>query len=92
MLPVQTRLVWCCLPLAAQVLPRDKARRTPPQGIPVPLVVGVALRGVHALAISAKGFEGVGPVFRVDATVDTHGTVQPKAGKVGASALVVDGG
>lgn len=79
---VQTRLASWYLPVAAQVLPRDKARRTPPQGVPAPLVVGVALRGVHALAISAKGFEGVGPVFRVDATVDTHGAPLAQAGKV----------
>lgn len=46
---------------------------------------------MHALAISAKGFEGVGPVFRVDATVDAHGTAQARAGKVGALALLVDG-
>eukprot|EP00752_Nemacystus_decipiens_P005953 g5376.t1 len=71
----------CALVVGDQVLPRDKARRTPPQGASVPLVVGVALRGVHALAISAKGFEGVGPVFRVDATVDTHGTPQAQPGK-----------
>lgn len=76
--------------MPAQLLPRDKTRRTPPPGTPVPLVVGVALRGVHALAISAKGFEGVGPVFRVDATVDSLGTPKAQAGKVGASIFLVN--
>lgn len=27
------------------------------------------------MAVSAKGFEGVGPIFRVDATVDTQAQV-----------------
>lgn len=42
-----------------------------------PLVVGVALRGVRALAVSAKGFGGVGPVFRVDRTVGPDSESQP---------------
>ena len=37
------------------------------------------------MAVSAKGFEGLGPVFRVDATLDTHGTPQAQNGKVGFS-------
>eukprot|EP00903_Cladosiphon_okamuranus_P013081 g12202.t1 len=79
----------CALVVGDQVFPRDKAQRTPPQGLHVPLVVGVALRGVHALAISAKGFEGVGPVFRVDATVDARGTPQAQAGKLLRDVTVV---
>lgn len=44
------------------------------------VVVGVALRGVHALAISAKGYEGVGPVFKIDTTAE--GGPQAEKGKV----------
>lgn len=71
------------LPTCLQVLPGDKACRTSQSGVPVPLVVGVALRGVQAMAVSAKGFEGLGPVFRVDATLDAHGTPQAQNGRVG---------
>lgn len=46
------------------------------------VVVGVALRGVHALAISAKGYEGVGPVFKIDTTADPQGDPQAEKGKV----------
>lgn len=34
------------------------------------------------MAVSAKGFEGLGPVFRVDATLDAHGTPQAQNGRV----------
>lgn len=46
------------------------------------MIVGVALKGVHALAVSAKGFEGVGPVFRVDATIDGNGQDHAQPGTV----------
>jgi len=73
---------YTCLLYVLKVLPGDKACRTSQPGVPVPLVVGVALRGVQAMAVSAKGFEGLGPVFRVDATLDAHGTPQAQVGEV----------
>lgn len=48
----------------------------------MPLVAGIALRGVHALAISANGLKGVGPLLRVDATIDAHGNPQARKGNV----------
>lgn len=48
-----------------------------------PLVIGVALKGVRALAVSAKGFGGVGSIFRVDNTIDgSSGNTQARPGKV----------
>lgn len=65
---------------SAQVFPGDKPRRS--LTMSTRMIVGVALKGVHALAVSAKGFEGVGPVFRVDATIDGNGQHHAQPGKV----------
>ncbi|CAM9241172.1 unnamed protein product [Hapterophycus canaliculatus] len=78
-----------CMGNKARVFPRDKARRTSRPGIAVPLVAGIALRGVHALAISANGLKGVGPLLRVDATIDSHGNPQARKGKVLRDVTVV---
>lgn len=59
--------------------------------MPAPLVVGVALRGVHAMAVSAKGFEGMGPVFRIDGTVDMDGNTQAQPGRVRTVCSLVSG-
>lgn len=66
--------------LSAQVFPADKPSRSLAR--PTRMIVGVALKGVHTLAVSAKGFEGVGPVFRVDATIDDNGQHQNQPGRV----------
>ncbi|CAM9457034.1 unnamed protein product [Scytosiphon promiscuus] len=79
----------CALCVGNQVFPRDKARRTSRPGVAVPLVAGVALRGVHALAISANGLTGVGPLLRVDATIDQQGNPQARKGKVLRDVTVV---
>lgn len=62
---------------------RNVLRWRSPFGTVKPLVVGVALKGVRALAVSAKGFGGVGPIFRVDNTIDgSSGNTQAGPGKV----------
>lgn len=73
------------LPLPTQVF--DKARRTSQPGMPASLLVGVALRGVHAMVVSTKGFERVGPTFRVDSVFDMQGRPEDPTGNVCTTAL-----
>lgn len=62
--------------------PEEKVGNYSRPSVQAKVVVGVALRGVHALAISAKGYEGVGPVFKIDTTADPQGGPQAEKGKV----------
>ncbi|CAM9331708.1 unnamed protein product [Ectocarpus sp. 6 AP-2014] len=73
----------CALCIGSQMFP------DPRPSIQARVLVGVALRGVHALAISAKGYEGVGPVFKIDTTADAQGGPQAEKGKLLRDVTVV---
>ncbi|CAM9148472.1 unnamed protein product, partial [Ectocarpus fasciculatus] len=77
----------CALCIGSQMFP-DPEEKAGNYSRPS-FVVGVALRGVHALAISAKGYEGVGPVFKIDTTADPQGGPQAEKGKLLRDVTVV---
>ncbi|CAM9986349.1 unnamed protein product [Ectocarpus sp. 12 AP-2014] len=81
----------CALCIGSQMFPDpdERVRNYSRPSIQARVVVGVALRGVQALAISAKGYEGVGPVFKIDTTADPQGGPQAEKGKLLRDVTVV---